>query len=91
MEKELKEGDVLICHKSCIMYDDDEISTTVGKSYIIEGFVGDCLRISDDYYKIHYFSLDDENDEENYYEHWLFSPKLSRKRKLKKIKDAEIH
>lgn len=75
--KRLKTGDIIYCHKPCIM-DDYSISTRVGKSYTIIEVLETIFYIIDDQEETHSYSEYD-------YEQWFYNPRQTRKLKLDKI------
>jgi len=59
MENELlKNGDKLYCHKSCIMNDTNDITTTVDKWYFIISVTHRDYIIIDDNWDRHYFPIE---------------------------------
>jgi len=67
----LKKGNLLYCHKSCLMIHSGRVTTTVGKSYVITGIIDENLVICDDNEKNHWFNL---INDDCYYKRWfLFS------------------
>lgn len=85
MEDKLKIGDLLYCHTACIMNNSGHITTTVGKSYIIDAISYNGYRITDDENDDHYFPF-------NEYEKFFYSNiKKIRKEKLSKIYESNLH
>ena len=79
---ELNIGDIVVCHKACIMSGFGDKTTTVGKSYSITELSKTQFVIIDDQGDRHYFNIND-----NVY---FSTVKTIRLNKLNKLKDYEV-
>lgn len=86
MVEELKVGDTLTCHTSCIISGDNRVALSVGKSYKITKIDAQGrIHIINDSNRHHIFGYRENCGVMNY-EKWLYSnSKLIRKEKLEKI------
>jgi len=79
----LKKGDLLYCHTPCVMQHSGQVTTTVGKTYVITNMLDENLVIYDDTEKEHHFSL---INDDCYYKIWFYSPRKAKLEKLEKMK-----